>query len=94
MRKIDFIQGYYKWDVYVDDTCIFSFQNEGGGIGKDFYGVESYLIFIRLVDHYIVYMLRMLHIIRFELTDEEIIELSGQIIDKWERRYIDGYLFV
>lgn len=39
-------------------------------------------------------MLRMLHIIRFELTDEEIIELSGQIIDKWERRYIDGYLFV
>ena len=56
MRKIDFIQGYYKWDVYVDDKCIFSFQNEGGGIGKDFYGVESYLIFISFIC-YVCYIL-------------------------------------
>lgn len=30
MRKINFVQGYYEWNVYVDNKCVFTF-NDGSG---------------------------------------------------------------
>ena len=28
MRKINFVQGYYEWNVYVDNKCVFTFNDK------------------------------------------------------------------
>lgn len=78
MRKIDFIQGYYEWNVYVDDKCIFTFE--------DVSDVGSYTTRTDVIDDYIDYIL---NVTEFEFTDEELAELRTQMIDKWGRHYIE-----
>ena len=78
MRKIDFIPGYYEWNVYVDDKCIFTFE--------DVSDVGSYTTLTDVIDDYIDYIL---NVTKFEFTDEELAELRIQMIDKWGRHYIE-----
>lgn len=78
MRKIDFVLGYYEWNVYVDDKCIFTFE--------DVSDVGSYTTLTDVIDDYIDYIL---NVTKFEFTDEELAELRIQMIDKWERHYIE-----
>ena len=85
MRKINFVQRYYEWKVYVDDKCVFTFDDGNGGIGEDFSDVENYIALTYVIDDYIDYMLTA---IEFEFTDAELAELRIQMIDKWERHYI------
>lgn len=91
MRKINFVQRYYEWNVYVDDKCVFTFDDGNGGIGEDFSDVENYIALTYVIDDYIDYMLTA---IEFEFTDAELAELRIQMIDKWERHYIGWHLFV
>ena len=79
MRKINFVQGYYEWNVYVDNKCVFTFNDGSGEIGEDFSDVENYIALTYVIDDYIDYMLTA---IEFEFTDAELAELRIQMIDK------------
>lgn len=86
MSKVEFMAGYYEWNIYIDNKHFYTF---GDGIGEYIQEDTTYSDLESIAEEYIDMMNIDLQTNDKEMLEDEEIkaELKKQMVDKWSYHF-------
>ena len=83
MRKIDFVAGYYEWNVYIDGEYFYTF---GDGISDDVIACATYSELENVVEDYIDCM-------NLALTNDEKEPFPNELRNELKEKMIEQFVY-
>lgn len=85
MRKIDFVAGYYEWNVLIDDKVVYTFDDIAECIDEN----DNEETLQDLIDEFVDCMIEELNGKNDDrFSNLELAELKAQMFDEWSFHYL------